>query len=113
MNMRELARCPNVRVKIGGFGMIVCGARWHERAQPPGSEELAKAWRRYVETCIELFGAKGCMFESNFPVDKAMYPYRTVWNAFKRLSAQASQHERARLFSDTAAETYRIHLDFP
>ena len=34
------------------------------------SEELAAAWRPYVEPCIEAFGPERCMFESNFPPDK-------------------------------------------
>ena len=106
--MADLARCPNVMVKIGGFGMIIFGASWHERPMPPTSVELARAWRPYVETCIELFGADRCMFESNFPVDKAMFSYRTVWNAFKLLAAGASAGERTALFSGTAAKTYSI-----
>lgn len=108
--MVELARCPNVLVKIGGFGMIICGASWHERPSPPGSDELARAWRPYFDTCVELFGPNRCMFESNFPVDKAMYSYRTVWNVFKRLAAGASAPERAALFSGTAAATYRLPM---
>lgn len=107
-DMTSLARCENVCVKIGGFGMILCGARWHERATPPSSQELANAWRPYVETCIELFGASRCMFESNFPVDKAMYSYRTLWNAFKRLAEGASLSERHALFAGTAAKFYRV-----
>ena len=107
-SMALLAQCDNVRVKIGGMGMIICGARWHEAAKPPSSAELAQAWKPQVETCVELFGAERCMFESNFPVDKAMYSYRTVWNAFKRLTADASLDERAALFAGTAASAYRI-----
>jgi L-fuconolactonase len=107
-DMAELAANPNVTVKIGGFGMIIGSARWHERDQPPGAEELAAAWRPYVETCIELFDADRCMFESNFPVDKAMYSYRTLWNAFKRLTADASPDERHTLFAGTASRVYGI-----
>ena len=106
--MAELAQCPNVTVKIGGFGMIICGARWHEAAVPPSWEMLAAAWQPWFDGCIELFGAQRCMFESNFPVDKAMYPYRTLWNAFKRISGGLSESERAALFAGTAARTYRI-----
>jgi L-fuconolactonase len=108
--MVELSRCPNVMVKIGGFGMIICGATWHDRAYPPNSIELAKAWRPYFETCIELFGVERCMLESNFPVDKAMYSYRTLWNAFKILTAGATSNERTALFSGTAAKAYRISI---
>lgn len=107
-DMRELAQCANVKVKVGGFGMILCGARWHEEPMPPSSADLAAAWRRYVETCIELFGADRCMFESNFPVDKAMYSYRTLWNAFKRLTQDCSVDERRNLFARTAQRTYAL-----
>ena len=112
-DMRRLADCPNVAVKIGGFGMIICGARWHERALPPSSEELADAWRPYVETCTELFGAERCMFESNFPVDKAMYSYRTLWNAFKRITQGWPEADRAMLFSETARGLYRLDQELP
>ena len=40
------------------------------RGRPPSRTTLAAAWRPYVETCIEAFGAERCMFESNFPVDR-------------------------------------------
>lgn len=106
--MQDLAACPNVRVKLGGLGMIVCGARWHERQVPPTSEELTRAWRPYIATCIDLFGPDRCMFESNFPVDKAMYSYRTLWNAFKRLSAGLSSGERQAVLSRTAQRTYGL-----
>jgi predicted TIM-barrel fold metal-dependent hydrolase len=109
-DLAGLAQCSNVRIKIGGFGMIVCGPRWHERPAPPSSTELAAAWRPYVETCIDLFGPDRCMFESNFPVDKAMYPYRTLWNAFKRLAGQARSEENDLLFFGTAARTYGLSL---
>jgi predicted TIM-barrel fold metal-dependent hydrolase len=107
-DLRGLAECPNVRVKVGGFGMIVCGAAWHERPLPPTSEELAAAWRPHVETCIALFGPERCMFESNFPVDKAIYSYRTLWNAFKRLTSALSPDERAWMFGRTAQQTYGL-----
>lgn len=107
-SMLELAACPNVRVKIGGLGMIVCGARWHEREQPPSSAALATSWKPYIETCIELFGPTRCMFESNFPVDKAMYSYRTLWNAFKLVTDGYSSSERASMFAGCAIQTYSL-----
>ena len=69
---------------------------------------LAAHWRPYIETCIELFGATRCMFESNFPVDKVSYSYNVLYNAFKRLSQGYSPAERAALFHDTAARVYRL-----
>ena len=105
-----LAKHPNVSVKMGGLGMIVTGATWHTREQSPSSEELANAWKPLVETCVEAFGVDRCMFESNFPVDKGMFSYPVVWNAFKRLTAMASAREKAALFHDTAARVYRLPI---
>jgi predicted TIM-barrel fold metal-dependent hydrolase len=48
------------------------------------------------------------MFESNFPVDKAYFGYRTLWNAFKRLAAGASAAEREALFAGCARQTYDL-----
>ncbi len=107
-NLAEVASCPNVRVKIGGLGLLHFGFTFHLQDRPPSSEALAAAWRPYVETCIELFGPQRGMFESNFPPDKQSCSYLTLWNAFKRITAGASAAEKAALYSGTAAETYRL-----
>ena len=107
-SMRELARLPNVHVKVGGLGMRINGFDFQKGDQPPSSEELAQAWRPWMETCIEAFGANRCMFESNFPVDKGSYAYATGWNAFKRLTAGASASEREALFSGTESRVYHL-----
>ncbi len=104
----EVAACPNVVVKVGGLGNPISGFDWHKRRVPPTSEELAEAAAPYYLFCIEKFGANRCMFESNFPVDKASYSYTVVWNAFKRISKDFSEEERAALFHDTAAQVYRL-----
>lgn len=106
--LRRLAQCSNVFMKLGGFGMIVCGFDYHERPDPPGSAELCEAWQPFFDVCIDLFGPERCMFESNFPVDKGMFSYPVVWNAFKRLASSASPNEKALLFHDTAARFYRL-----
>ena len=77
-------------------------------AQQTPPQMLADAFRPWVETCIELFGAVRCMFESNFPVDKGSYTYAAYWNACKRLTAGASADEKADLFRGTAARVYRV-----
>ena len=107
-DLAELAKSSNVVVKLGGLGMAICGFGFHKRETPASSEELAQAWRPYIETCIELFGAERCMFESNFPVDQVSCDYRTLWNALKRLAAGASADEKALLFRDVARRTYRL-----
>jgi len=105
----DLAKRPNVWVKLGGLGMTICGFGFHQRDPKPGSEELAEAWRPYIETCIEAFGVGRGMFESNFPVDGASCDYATLWNALKRVAAGASADEKALLFRDNARQFYRLN----
>jgi predicted TIM-barrel fold metal-dependent hydrolase len=104
----EVAKCPNVVVKLGGLGMARCGFDWHTRPVPPTSTELVEATARYNLFCIEQFGPIRCMFESNFPVDKLSYSYGVLWNSFKRMTQNFSTAERAALFHDTAARVYRL-----
>ena len=107
-SIAALAELPNVAMKIGGLGMRVGGFAFDERPDPPCSQELAQAWKPYFETLIAAFGPERCMFESNFPVDKGMFRYRTFWNACKRLSAGMACTERSALFSGTATRIYGL-----
>jgi predicted TIM-barrel fold metal-dependent hydrolase len=109
-SIEEIAKCPNVSVKLGGLAMRLLGYDFHERPVPPSSEDAAKAWRPYIETCIEAFGPERAMFESNFPPDKGQCSYQVIFNAFKRLAAQYSEAEKTALFSKTAADFYRLKL---
>lgn len=106
--MAELSRCPNVMVKLGGLGMPRVGFGWHVQDKPPDSASLAREIAPYIHFCIELFGTDRCMFESNFPVDKASYSYLVLWNTFKRICANSSGDERKALFHDTAKRVYRL-----
>ena len=108
--MVELAKRRNIVVKVGGLGMAMGWFDFYQRPKPPGSQELAQAFKPWVETCIDLFGADRCMFESNFPVDKITSGYGVLWNAFKRLAAGCSAAEKTALFSGTAARVYTLAL---
>ena len=108
--VRQVATCPNTYVKLGGLGMKLSGLTFFENELPPSSQDLEKAWRPYIETCIEAFGPERSMFESNFPVDKGMCSYPVMWNAFKRIAAGASAAEKAALFAGTAIKAYRLEL---
>ncbi len=109
-SIREIAACPNVNVKLGGLAMRLLGHDFHERPMPPSSEDLATAWRPWIETCIDAFGPDRAMFESNFPPDKGQCGYQVIFNTFKRLAAQYSEAEKTALFSETAARVYRLPL---
>ncbi len=107
-SIKALAACPNVSVKLGGLGMRMGGFGFHDGARPPTSDQLAAAWKPYIDTCIEAFGAARCMFESNFPVDKGSYSYGVFWNACKKLAQGAGAAEKVDLFSGTATRFYRL-----
>jgi L-fuconolactonase len=108
-NMRALAACPNVVVKIGGIGMDrMFGTGWSTREQPPGSDEVAAWWGDDIHHCIALFGPARCMFESNFPVDGESLGYTVLWNAFQKIAARYSDDEQDALFAGTARRAYRL-----
>ena len=104
----EVAKSPNVVVKLGGLGMPIGMFDFYTRPKPPSSEELATAYKRYIETCIAAFGVNRAMFESNFPPDGASSSYQILWNALKRLADGYSPSEKEALFSGTAKRVYRL-----
>jgi L-fuconolactonase len=107
-NIATLAACGNVVVKLGGLGMALGGFGSFRSSPPATSEQIAADWGPYIQACIEAFGVDRCMFESNFPEDAGSGSYATVWNAFKRISAGASEDEKTALFRGTAATIYRL-----
>ena len=107
-DMAKLAERSNVLVKVGGLGNRVSGFGWDTRPEPPNSQELVEKTSPYYLYTIEVFGPERCMFESNFPVDKNSYSYKTIWNSFKRMTQGFSSTEKTWLFHDTAAKAYRL-----
>jgi predicted TIM-barrel fold metal-dependent hydrolase len=108
--IQQIASFPNTYVKLGGLGMKMIGFDFFEKPEPPSSEDLEKAWRPYIETCIAAFGPQRSMFESNFPVDKGTCSYQVLWNAFKRIAAGYSADEKTALFSGAAKRAYRLDV---
>ena len=107
-SLQDLARHPNVCIKLGGIGMPIMSEQRYPSPGGATSEELAAAWGEEIRWCIEQFGVDRCMFESNFPVDRPSCTYNVLWNAFKRITAGATPSEKAALFHDTAVRTYRL-----
>ena len=107
-DLGDLAACPNVVVKVGGIGMAVYGLGFELQDDPPSSDELVAAWGAPIRHVIDTFGVERCMFESNFPVDKGSCSYVVLWNAFKKMVADASPSEKDALFRGTASRIYRL-----
>ena len=106
--MMRLSRIPNINVKLGGLGMAVNGAKFHNSKFPPNSVQLSDIWKPWIYETIDMFGFDRCMFESNFPVDKGSCSYGALWNAFKILAKDMSDDEINKLFSKNAAKIYKI-----
>ena len=99
-----LAQLPNVVAKIGGLGPF-----WQRApAVPVTSQTLARDWRRWIETTIEAFGPKRSMFESNWPANSSVSSYGQIWNAFKLVTQDCTDSEKAALYQNTARSTYRL-----
>jgi L-fuconolactonase len=109
-DIQEIARRPNVSMKLGGLGSFINGFATYRAEPPASSAALAQDWRPYVETCISAFGSDRCMFESNYPVDSGAGSYGTIVNAYKRITAGCSAGERSSIFAGTAINVYRLSI---
>ncbi len=108
VDLRELSRCENVVLKLGGLAMPDNGFGWHTATTPPGSDEVLKTQGDWYHHALDCFGAGRCMFESNFPVDRLSMTYGVYWNAMKKLVSGASEDEKEALFSGNARRVYRL-----
>ncbi len=109
-DIEAISALPNTYIKLGGMAVANSGYTFHLQPEPPSSDDLVSAWKPYVDTCIQAFGPERSMFESNFPVDKAMCSYPVLWNAFKKMASGYSPAEKRALFSGTAGRIYKIEI---
>ena len=93
--MRQLAKAPNVAVKISALG--VANPNWTEASIRP-----------LVLSTIETFGIDRCMVASNFPVDRLTGSYAATFDAFRSITAGFSRRDRMALFHDNAIRIYRL-----
>ena len=107
--LSDVATCPNVMVKVGGFAISrIAIVKAAGRARPIASTELADICRPWVDHCLGEFGAERCMFGSNFPVDKVAFPLLTLVNAMKLLTERLGPAAQADFFAGVARRVYRL-----
>jgi hypothetical protein len=106
-DIRELAACLNVYVKLGGLAMIVNAFDFHLAPLPPSSGELVNAWRPYVESCIEAFGAQRCMLRA---ISRSTRAHAVTRYCLTRSSGWRAAHRprKSDLFASTASDFYRL-----
>jgi len=93
--MRLLAKEANVAVKISGLGQ-------------PGQPWTLEATRPIVLDTIAIFGVERCMFASNFPVDKLIADFDTIFSGFKAIVRGFPRADAEKLFHDNAVRFYRL-----
>ncbi len=108
-DLKDIAACPNVTMKLGGLAMPWNGFGFENAGRPPRSDDIVARQKRYYQQAIEIFGPERCMFESNFPVDKCAMSYAVLWNAFKKMVAGYTESEKDCLFRGTATRVYKLN----
>ena len=93
--MRTVAQSENVTCKISGLGMA-------------DNDWTVDSIRRWVLTCIDIFGPHRCMFGTNWPVDKLYSTYDVLINAYTELVADFTDDEQDAMLSKNASTLYRI-----
>lgn len=64
--------------------------------------------RPYLETALELFGARRLMFGGDWPISVLAGGYVRVWEELTVLFDELAPGDRAAILGETAAEFYRI-----
>ncbi len=105
-DIAAIAEQPNVIAKLGGLAMVDNGWGWHTRDLPPTSDEFVETQAEWYRHMISCFGPERCMFESNFPVDRASISYPVLWNALKKIAMDYSEEAQAAMFAGTARRVY-------
>jgi predicted TIM-barrel fold metal-dependent hydrolase len=93
--MQALAACANVYVKLSELGL---------RGQPWRLEDNAPV----VREAVTIFGARRCMFASNFPVAALRIDYPELVRAMCQALAHLQPDEQQAIWHDNALSFYRI-----
>jgi predicted TIM-barrel fold metal-dependent hydrolase len=91
--MQEFAAQPNTAVKISGIGI----------ANTPWNTEENEV---IIRDTINIFGARRCMFGSNFPVDSLCDSFDTIFQNFRRAVSGLSIIDQSALFHNNAQKFY-------
>ncbi|WP_201190439.1 amidohydrolase family protein [Pseudomonas fluorescens] len=96
--LEALALQPNVHIKLSEFGLK--DSPWHYEDN-----------RLVVLTALEIFGARRCMFASNFPVAGLRASYDTIADGVARMLAPMGRAVQEAVFAGNARRFYRLEPD--
>ncbi|MGW1214526.1 amidohydrolase family protein [Streptomyces sp. NPDC002499] len=95
--MRNLAPCPNIAVKLSGL-----------QTRTPAGCDPADALRPYADVLWSTLGPDRVMFGSDWPVCLLTAGYDEVLTTAEALCEDLSEAERAAVFGSTAAHWYGV-----
>lgn len=93
--IRELARCPNVWMKVSGLGMA--DRLW-----------TVDSIRPWVLACIDAYTPARIVFGTNWPVDRMFSSYPDVVAAYRAIVASFSIDEQRGMLAKNAEQLFRI-----
>lgn len=93
--MRKLAKQENVVSKLSAFGTFI-----HQN-------DTAHI-ERILHDTVAIFGAKRCLYGSNFPIEKLWTSYGELMRAFLKAANDLSAGRQKAIFYDTAKRVYRL-----
>lgn len=94
--METLSKCPNLVIKFTGLGTF------DHKSSP---EIMAPM----IPVSLQLFGAKRCMYGSNFPIEKLWTTYAIYFDNVVKAVGEVSDADRHEIFYGTAARAYRLN----
>lgn len=93
--VKTLSQAENVTMKISGLGMT----------DPRFTKTSLQRW---VEVCLEAYGANRCLLGSNWPVDRLFSSYDAIINLEREFISQFSVAEQKRITTENAMEIYNF-----
>ena len=94
------ASFPNVACKLSGMVTEADWATWKPSDLRP-----------YVETVLEAFGSKRCLFGSDWPVCELAGSYQEVFAALEDCIGGVTETERADILGQNAVRIYGLQVD--
>ena len=93
--MAALAKNSNLFVKLSGLGTFNHCVDFHQM-------------EAIVNKTVEIFGARRCMFGSNFPIEKIWTSYDQLFEAYSKIVGNFDSLDVDSIFHDTAQSVYRL-----
>lgn len=97
-NFRAAAQFPNLYCKLSGMITEADWKNWKPADLKP-----------YVETALEFFGPKRCMFGSDWPVCELAGTYEQVYDALVQCIGPLGEAESEAIFCETAKSFYQLN----